>query len=155
MFQKFKGHIPFLTKGPLATYLGDAEVEVAREHTDPLNYYNTGLLVLLLPIWTLFAIYKKIRFTGRTDYVQKLHQVILGVGGRENVSRKMIILGQWLLCLSFFAGHFFASWSLKNRKKDEDPVQIALKGNIFVGFMCTCCCCYPLLGNRALRYNFS
>ena len=90
----------------LITYLGDAEVEVAREQTNPLNYYNTGLLVLLLPVWALFAIYKKIRFTVRTDYVQTLHPVILGVGGRKNISRKMIILGQLLLCLSFFAGHF-------------------------------------------------
>ena len=156
LFKKFQGHLPFLSKGPIAIYLGGLDIQSHLSSgpiTDPLNYYNFGLVVLLLPVWILFALYKKIRFTGQSNYLQKLRQVILGVGGRENVSRKMIILGQWVLCLSVLGGHFFVTLSMKNKNGNIDQMQVALQGNIFIAFMCTGCCCIPLLGNRAMRYR--
>ena len=141
-----------MTKGPLATFLGGLEIHAklsSEQLTDPLNYYNVAILILLPVLWGLLNIFKKIRFKDEVDYVQNLQRVMLG--GRTNIIKRIIIIGQFIFCAIFFAGHFWASWSLKNKTDKDDPNQTALRANIFIGFMMTICCCYPVLGNRGMR----
>ena len=136
----------------MATYLGGTEILEqlsSKQLTDPLNYYNVALLFISPMLWGLLNIYKRMKFRGRMDYSQRLQQLVLG--GRTNTARKIILFGQFFFCAVFFVGHFWASWSLKNKEEKEDPISTAFKANIFIGIMMTICSGYPFIGSRALR----
>ena len=136
----------------MAIFLGGSQI---LEHlstnsdADPLNYYNVSILIISPMLWLLLTIYKKMKFREQVGYMQTLQQVI--VTGRTNTMRKIIIFGQFLFCAVFFFVHFWVSRSLRKKAEEEDPIETAVNGNIFIGFIMTVCCSFPLLGNRALR----